>query len=235
MEGGGRHSAGRASRAWSARRSCALSFFSYASEERAAMAIVPVDGAPVPMGLVTSETDMEARREAATEWSLRWVALQRAADPTRRLAAIFDIDSTLVHGCGRREEMVPIRSIQRAFHALRKCNVTPFVVTARSSDGRAETEALLRDHGLHPRHLFMHPASSPLESARDAAREKRRARARIEDKGYTVVVSYGDAWSDHDLSSRGRLARLVPKDGVAVFLDDGTPCVHIKLPTIRAE
>lgn len=179
---------------------------------------------PFPAG-VCRNGSLEERRWAAVQWSLLWASLFDG----KKCAAIFDIDSTLVYT--KDGVTFPIPSMQDAFRSLQKMGVALFAVTARSSLGKEQTSSMMREQGLEPRHLFMHPENVPLQSARDAARQKRRAREKIESKGYLVVLSYGDAWSDHDVSSRSELAFKVG-DEVAIFMLDDS-CAHIKVPTIK--
>ena len=186
--------------------------------------IAPLTNTPSPVGMASESEDLDQQREAAMIWALQWVSL---FDSIPKRAAIFDIDSTLLHG---EEDIV---SVQRAFRALRNNGVAVFAVTARSSLHEDVTWSDLCSRNLRPAHLYMHDESEPLRHADDAALQKRKARSRIERDGYCVLLSVGDAWGDHDVRGRSEFALSCPKAGVLVWVEEESRCAHVKLPTLR--
>lgn len=162
--------------------------------------------------------------EGAAEWCASWLALRAALRrPDERLAAVFDLDATLI---GRGDERIePVCALLDRCVALR---ITPFFVTARSEDGREYTEDQLRRIGLGGMHkrLFMHPAGAPPSAA---GRVKRQARERIEAHDYAVCINAGDALHDH-FHPTPPLAREALRPGASsVFVtEDGV--AHLKTP-----
>lgn len=128
--------------------------------------------------------------EAAAEWCARWLALRAASRPHGvRLAAVFDIDATLISTDAR------IELVCSLVDQCTELRITPFLITARSEDGREFTEQQLRSLRIGGyKRLFMHPPQTPV---REAGRVKQNARERIASHGYTVCFNAGDALHDH--------------------------------------
>lgn len=162
--------------------------------------------------------------EDAAQWCADWLALRAAVRaPEERLAAVFDLDATLI---GRGDERIePVCSLLDRCVALR---ITPFFVTARSEEGREYTEDQLRRLGLGGMHkrLFMHPADAPPSAA---GKVKRHARERIQAHSYVVCFNAGDALHDH-FQPAPPLARETLRPGASsVFVtEDGV--AHLKTP-----
>lgn len=166
---------------------------------------------------------LRARRtpslEQAAAWCADWVKLRVASElrANGRLAAIFDIDATLLQneerGYGWRIE--PVCALLRLCVHL---GVVVFLVTARVEEGRAftmEQLAVLRIGGH--RELVMRQ-----EGAGSASRQKAAARARIAAEGFAVCLNAGDAAHDHVHAADERVrAVLSPRAAgdAAVFLD----------------
>lgn len=165
----------------------------------------------------------------AVDWCERWIRLKTECS-THRLAAIFDIDSTLVDKDGKR-----IEEVCGLFDACHNMRVTPFLVTARSEAGRSYTEAQMNELGITGfKRLYMHPVLP--EGHRcdvvSAGREKNEAHNNIERHGYRICLNVGDAKHDHFHAntpvvmhqkaalSSNKIYTFVTCDGVA----------HLKLP-----
>ena len=161
--------------------------------------------------------------DAAVEWCARWVDLRAAVTPRdQRLAAIFDVDYTLVADDRRIEPVVNLFDTCKALH------ITPFLITARSERGREYTEDQLRRLRISgQKRLLMHPENVRISHA---GRQKLLHRERVTAHGYTVCLNAGDALHDHvhpvpesvrsDARHDGDCAVFVTSDGVA----------HLKLP-----
>lgn len=173
------------------------------------------------------EGGVERRRERAAAWCVRWLSLHLAAR-TPRPCAVFDLDSTLLAG------EAPIPSMCRLHEWCHRAGVTVFWVTARASTGKRVTMEQMVDGArlTAPRHIFMHPVDTPLRCAADAARQKERARRRIAERAYTLVLNVGDQAGDHTPDA-SHVPGRIRRDDVGVYVDaDG--CAHVKLPTVRA-
>lgn len=157
--------------------------------------------------------------DAAAAWCAEWLALRAACgrEGTTRLAAIFDIDATLLHDNQR------IQPVCDLLELCRRLRVTPFLVTARSEEGREYTANQLHTLGVGGyKRLFMHPADAPASAA---GKHKLYARERVQAHGYTVCFNAGDALHDHfypppaharrALQSSSALSVFVTEDGVA--------------------
>lgn len=167
-----------------------------------------------------------ATLEDAVAWVARWAALRRASSPEdEKLAAVFDVDATLLDAQGR-----SIAPVCELFDACRGMRLTPFVVTARSEHGRTETAAQLARVVGHYKRLYMHPADRALRSTHEAGMQKRKWRDRVAAHGYRVCVNAGDAWHDHFSPTPRALTRALSREGVHVFVTaDGV--AHLKLPS----
>lgn len=157
----------------------------------------------------------------AAAWCDRWLELQ--AGLGGRPAAVFDIDATLVARDERIEEVCAL--LERCL-ALR---ITPFLVTARSEEGRGFTEEQMQRLGVRGyKRLFMHPAHVDCDVA-GAGRIKEQARTRIEEHGYTVCFNAGDAFHDHFHPPPPGLKHVLRPHAYSVFVTaDGV--AHLKLP-----
>ena len=160
----------------------------------------------------------------AAGWCARWLRLRaRAAPPGARLAAVFDIDATLVASDARIEETCELLAL------CAELRIAHVLVTARPEAGRAYTEQQLARLGLagHKR-LYMHPPGVRCDAS-GAGREKRRARQRVAAHGYEVVLNAGDALHDHFHPVPAEAARWLDPALPHVFLTaDGV--AHLKLP-----
>ena len=182
-------------------------------------------GSGVPTAVCDSVSDVEGRRVQASGWCGKW--LQMHAKVTERPCAVFDIDSTLIHGD---KAIVSMCQLHEKCHQM---GMVVFWITARSSEGREATMQQMVD-GIKltpPRHLFMHPVLTPLNNAADAAKQKRVARDRIRDRNYFIVLNAGDQHGDHTDDASPVPGRMHRGD-VGVYVDEDG-CAHIKLPTIR--
>jgi hypothetical protein len=169
-----------------------------------------------------------AELEVLTAWLRRWVELKARFTPTP--AAVFDIDATLlVRGRG------VIGPVKALFDACEELGVTCFVVTARQEAGRAFTLKELREHGIGGfAHLFMSPNDLPVSSSgrylrKHIGESKKRARARIAKKGYTIILSAGDAPTDHYAVCDHPRDLEEEDDAARVWLDPDDGCAHLKL------
>ena len=161
--------------------------------------------------------------ESGVDWCSRWLSFQvRIKPPSKKLAAVFDIDDTLIT---RDEHLIePTRALLEQCVAMR---VTPFFITARSERGREYTEEQLQRMriNVHKR-LFMHPTKS---DASHAGRQKHSARASIGSHGYTIILNAGDAIHDHFSPTPHAARQTLHPGAVYVFVsDDGV--AHLKLP-----
>lgn len=166
---------------------------------------------------------LEAQREEVCEWATKWLAWRSKC--CERSAAVFDIDATLLDG----QHAIP--SVIRLYDAVKTLGITRFMVTARSSDGKAYTLNELDAHGIeHPRHLFMHPKEKPCSSSLHAGTEKERSRKRIERRNFNILLNVGDAFHDHYTPPHHRqLQRVLGNRSCAVFVDPEDGCAHLKL------
>ena len=164
--------------------------------------------------------------EDATDWVARWASLNRV-HAEERLAAVFDVDATLLDGQGQPIE--PVCLLLRHCRA-RGVHATPFVVTARSERGREETSNQLAQAGAAGyKRLYMHPESRSCKSTSEAGAQKLHWRSRIGEHGYRVCVNVGDAWHDHFSPTPPELTRALGRHRIHVFVTaDGV--AHLKLP-----
>lgn len=179
------------------------------------------------LGIVVAECEgnQAQQRLEAMRWARRWVAWRRSA--VKKPCVVFDIDATLVH------KQQKIAEVCALYEELARDGVAVFVITARSGcdEGRRYTrEEMDRLQITRPRHLFLHPPSTPCQTATQAALAKRAARERIASKGYTILVSVGDAFSDHFVPSEQReLQHALGTRMTAVFVDPADSMAHVKL------
>ena len=169
--------------------------------------------------------------DAATQWLERWLRLK--ARHTCNPAAVFDIDQTLFsRGSG------PIGPVRDLFYACERLGIERFLVTARREIGRQYTLAELKTFGIvrfgGSSHLFMTPESVPLassgrESRRNIGLSKKRARDKIERRGFTIVCNAGDAWTDHFALSELPDEFRANEETLALFVDPQSGCAHLKL------
>ena len=159
----------------------------------------------------------------ATDWCDDWLRFCCDARPYAKLAAVFDIDATLLSRGERIEEVCAL------FGSCVAMGVTPFVVTARSEAGREFTEAQLDELCLGEyKRLFMHPQGTRCTPTEAGAR-KRYARDRIGQHDFTIVLNCGDAFHDHFCPQPRALMSHWGHDRIYVFIsDDGV--AHLKLP-----
>lgn len=157
----------------------------------------------------------------AAAWCAQWLELQAACrDADTHLAAVFDIDATLVADDRRIEDTCRLYDL---CHDLR---ITPFLVTARPEEGRAYTEEQMQRLGIHRyKRLFMHPDHKRCDVS-GAGAEKLRARTRIEMHGYKICFNAGDACHDHFHPILPRMKSAL--SGTHVFVTEGA--AHLKLP-----
>lgn len=163
----------------------------------------------------------------ATDWCRRWIGLARFAHPEKKLAAVFDIDDTLLTRKHRIEDVCELMDLCIA------SGVTPFIITARSELGREETLKQLEALSITGfKRMFMHPAHEPLANTRDAGRAKMRSRQKIEHHNYKIILNAGDAIHDHFHPVPKDFVRRMSKNAPYVFMDaDGV--AHLKLPHVR--
>lgn len=162
--------------------------------------------------------------EPAVAWCSEWLRHRAACarDEDVRLAAIFDIDATLVQNNQR------IELVCQLFGLCQTLRITPFVVTARSEEGRAYTDDQLSKLGIVGyKRLFMHPAGVPPSAA---GKCKSRARDRVQAHGYTTCLNAGDALHDHFHPCPTHVREVLRPSTLSVFMkQDGV--AHLKLPS----
>lgn len=166
--------------------------------------------------------DVSAAAAWCTEWVSHRVRCHKECGENKP-AAVFDIDATLVDGNERLE------AVCRLFHACRGMGVTPFLVTARSEEGRGFTENQMHKLGIVGyKRLFMHPPDVQCTTS-GAGKVKLRGREKIKTHGYTVLLNAGDAWHDHIHPIPQTLVAQCEGHRPHVFVtDDGV--AHLKLP-----
>lgn len=159
----------------------------------------------------------------ATTWCADWIRLvTETAQPSEKLAAVFDIDRTLISARGSRVEEV-CSLLQMCSNAGIAC----FLITARTENGRAFAEEQLASLGIRSFDgLFMHRLGVGMCHA---GKEKERAWNQIRDRHYRIVFSAGDAWHDHpNVAARHRMKAELDAHRIYLFLsDDGV--AHMKL------
>lgn len=164
-----------------------------------------------------------ALRDAAN-WIVSWIRLCSRFVPSP--AAVFDIDSTLLVGKERIEEVVAV------FEECKKIGVSCFLVTARGEEGREGTTRLLFDLGLTGYSgLYMMDHSRFPISLTGMSESKRRARKEVEET-HTIVANLGDMWSDHllfPLHDNGLKQLVKTRDASIIAFFSGN-CACLKLP-----
>ena len=188
------------------------------------MPFSPISGKGIPIASSDPFSLEEVGRLAET-----WCDLLKETRP--KPAAVFDVDSTLLYYNAERET-VAIEAMRDLYNRLREAGISVFVITARSEEGRSFTEDQLRSIGIRGcEHMYMHPTAC-LNHA-EAARQKRESRAKIERKGYTILLNCGDQWSDHMVEDRNglfcesRRGEDEENEKVLTFICDGS--LHVKL------
>ena len=163
--------------------------------------------------------------EAAVAWCSEWLRYRAACarDEDVRLAAIFDIDDTLVQNNQR------IELVCQLFDLCQTLRITSFIVTARSEEGgRAYTEDQLSKLNIVGyKRLFMHPVGVPRSAA---GKCKSRCRDRVQAHGYTTCLNAGDALHDHFHPYPTHVREVLRPSTLSVFMtQDGV--AHLKLPS----
>jgi len=182
---------------------------------------------PRALGMPCSEC---ADLESAVQWCERWLRLRARALQGReagggspsRLAAVFDIDATLVSDDARIEETCRLLSL------CADLGIVHVLITARPEEGRSFTEDQLGRLGIrgHKR-LYMHPSRVRCDSS-GAGREKLSSRSRVAARGYDVVLNAGDALHDHFHPVPSEAKRYLSPHVPYVFLTDAG-VAHLKL------
>ena len=180
----------------------------------------------VAVGL-SEAAHVEAQREDVCAWATRWLAWRAAC--AARPAAVFDIDATLLNG----DALIP--SVVALYNTAGELGMVRFIITARSTDGKAYTRDELAKHNIAPpRHLYMHPQDKPCSTSAEAGAAKEWARKKIAEKGYTLLLNIGDAFHDHYTPpSHAELHHAIPSDACAAFVDPNDGCAHVKLAHVR--
>lgn len=161
--------------------------------------------------------------ESACRWCASWLRFVRACSPSSKLAAVFDIDATLVLQGGR------IESVCDLFDLCGALGITVFLITARSDRGEDFTTEQMGTLGLAAyKKLFMHPAGKRC-NAPEAGERKLQWRQKIEAHGYSICFNAGDAFHDHFSPLPRALIAAWGHERIYVFITpDGTG--HLKLP-----
>ena len=138
--------------------------------------------------------------------------LERRANPTEKLAVVFDVDETVLSNWPQLEQeefsycpadwdawvmqaearpIAPVLAVYQRAHAL---GYAVFFITGRAETQREATEHNLRSAGYTRfEELTLKSAGLVVQSAADY---KAPARARIESLGWTIVLNIGDQQSD---------------------------------------
>lgn len=174
--------------------------------------------------------------DGAASWCRRWLRLRAATNDDerdlpdggdgrrRRLAAVFDIDATLLTRDRRIEQVCQL------FDLCHELRITPFLVTARAEKGRSYAEEQLARLGIRGfKRLFMHPDEVRCDIA-GAGRVKQHARRKIESHGYVVCFNAGDALHDHFHPGTAELRAALHPSHAYVFLTPEDGVAHLKLP-----
>lgn len=163
----------------------------------------------------------------AVKWCEMWIQLQVDCCGDKKLAAVFDIDATLITRNGRIEDVCAM------FQMCRELNITVFLITARSEEGRSYTDNQMEQMGISGyKRLLMHPSHVRCDT-HGAGREKLRHRERICKHGYQICLNAGDALHDHFHTHDSPplkviKASLMPNDVYTIITGDGV--AHLKLP-----
>jgi predicted secreted acid phosphatase len=172
----------------------------------------------------STHSELQYQRDEVARWMKRYVHLQ--SKTSERVAAVFDIDATLVHANSLIEPIVDL------YNDCMAMNVTCFMVTARPSEAKEFTCRQLDELGIaRPRHIFFHPTDLPCKNSEQAGRQKLTSRNRIVNKGYRIIVNVGDAFHDHYVpSERSELHEKLHNKTCFAFIDtrDGG-VAHVKL------
>lgn len=180
--------------------------------------VVFEDGVAPPMALCDTLED-------AVTWTMRWADLLGRIE-SQRVAAVFDVDATLMHGPGK--PIIPVRAL---YHKCQDAGLVPFVITARSSAGRTVTMEQLRAIGVDGyKRLYMHPPDRSCANSHEAGSEKLKSRLRIESHSHRIAINVGDAWHDHFHPIPHHLVSRLDRKSIYVFVTpDGVG--HLKLPS----
>jgi hypothetical protein len=178
----------------------------------------------LPALAVTDSSGIDEARAEACAWADSW--LRWRVRTCARACAVFDIDATLIDSGGK-----PIEPVIALYKRALSLGITCFIVTARTDDGRSYALQELRGNGIPtPRHLFMHPRHDPCINSETAGRAKERARERIRQRSYEIVLNIGDAFHDHYTPPLHASVRRSIGHNCGVFVDPHTSCAHVKLP-----
>jgi hypothetical protein len=172
---------------------------------------------PPPFAVVRGATIAE-RRAYAIDWAVRWAKL--CLRQRRPCAAVVDIDATLLDARG-----VKIDEVVDGVRRLHRLGVHIAIITARSSEGEEYTKDQLLKAKIPFDALYLHPATAPLTSHEDAARQKAEWRAEV-NLTFTEIVNIGNAPGDHTVDD----LYCPPKD-VCIYLDKAG-VAHVKLPEL---
>ena len=148
--------------------------------------------APFTFCLVEADDDSQ-KRQLATNWMQSWLSFRlKDTSDAKPPAAVFDIDDTLVD---RNERRIP--SLTQIYQWCTNNNITCFVVTARpeSTTNRMVTSAMLAQHDIIPKHLYMMPHTTSLPLAVDVSSFKYTCRDEIV-QHYNLLANFGDMWWD---------------------------------------
>ena len=159
---------------------------------------------------VARSTSSMAVALAAAKGAFDHLIVQQQLAPDKT-AVVMDIDDTIIfekdededgrelrHPCGD-EGMEKLRAMMTDLYEHCKKFGKVFLVTARQADRDVAswTVAELRAAGLrHWEGLYLCPRDQR-ESWRTIAEFKRNARREIARKGFTILLTVGDKWSDH--------------------------------------
>lgn len=175
-----------------------------------------------------SATDAENQRKDACNWAKGWIHLKSYS--TEKPAAVFDIDATLLH----RTEILP--SVVDLFNFCQKQDITCFIVTARPEIGRNETEELLKKLGIqgYRNAYFMKFDENTHITSSYVASSKLHWREKILNRGYTIILNTGDAWTDHDMPINTRKMKEQFSNDVTIIFITTDGVLHLKLPEIQS-
>ena len=142
-----------------------------------------------------------------------YVAQRLAHNPPAKPAVVFDIDQTLLNFYDlevamqfgyspdmwdanlKRADLPAIAPTVRLYRELRDQGVALFLITGRDETMRPYTEANLRAVGVEGWvNLYLNPTDAPKGQTRQ--QYKTALRQDIEARGYTILASIGDQWSD---------------------------------------
>lgn len=130
------------------------------------------------------------RVDLAMTWLLMWLGFQ--ASIGRMGAVVFDIDDTLVDD--REQKLL---SVCKLYARCQRMGFVCAIVTARpdGAQNRAETERMLRAHGIHGwMSLQMMPSSYKIDRE-GISKYKRDARNAVR-RHHDIIANIGDQWTD---------------------------------------